>query len=217
MALKRLKLKLAQPAPTETGDSIPVIAIDGDLIKQYNDADTQAKQAAGVMEELRPDISEIGLNEIFTRSCRRPATPTCSVKLQDDAGEVLLVMFVNKYKDVADVPAAEELFENHDLDINGYVTEGVKATFDDKVFYDADGNFVQEIYDDVRKAIQTIVAKRGLAKNPLDTTKIVKTKPCFHAERFALFPKVETQHQVFTTLPNTLSFKPVRPDAKKKK
>jgi hypothetical protein len=168
------------------------------------------KRGEEVMEDLRPDVQEIGLNQIFTRSCKRPTTPTTSVKLQDDEGEVLMFTFVNKYKEVADVDAAEQLFEENDLDINQYVTEGIKAKFDDSVFYDADGNFQMEIYDDVRKAIQTIVSKRQLAKNPLETAKVVKLKPTFHVERFAIMPKVETQLQAFEVLPNTVMLKPVR-------
>lgn len=217
MALKRLKVRLAAPAPQEGSDTIPVIAIEGDLIKQYNDADTQMKQAKGLMDELRPDVEEIGKTEIFTRGCKRPMAAPTSVKLQDESGEVLCVSFVNKYKEVADVEQVEQLFEDHDLDINEFVTEGVKASFDDSVFYDADGNFLQEVYDDVRKAIHSIVTKRQLAKNPLSTQKVIKPKPCFHEQRFAIFPKVETQLQAFELLPNTLMLKPVRPDQKKAK
>ncbi len=210
MALKRLKVKLAQPTPTETGSEIPVIAIEGDLIQQYNTAADQVKKGEEVMEDLRPDVLEIGLDEIFTRSCKRPTTPTTSVKLQDDEGEDLMVSFVNKYKDVADLDAAEQLFEDHDLDINEFVTEGIKAKFDDSIFYDADGNFLQEVYDDIRKAVASVVTRRQLAKNPLETVKVIKPKPTFHDQRYAVMPKVESQHRAYEVLPNTVMLKPVR-------
>ena len=215
MALKRLKVKLAAPAPNESTDEIPIIAIEGKDIQKYNDADLAMKAAEAEMKEIRPDIEEIAKHEIFSRSLKRPMAPTKSVKLQDDSGEVCLVSFVNKYSVIADVEAAEALFEEHDLDINVYVTEGVKASFDDSVFYDQDGNFVQEIYDDIRKAIQTIVAKRQLPKNPLETKKVVKPKPMFHEERFAILPSEAAQNTAFEVVPNQLMLKPVRPQKKK--
>lgn len=210
MALKRLKIKLAQPTPTEAGSEIPVVAIDGDLIKQYNEAADQVKRGEELMEDLRPDVMEIVLGQIFTRGCKHPATPPTSVKIQDDEGEVLMGSFTKKYKEIADVDAVEALFEEHNLDINTYVTEGVKASFDDKVFYDQDGNFLQDVYDDMRKAVQTVVTRRQLTKNPLETTKIVKVKEVFHGERFTLMPNVESQQQVFLAMPNQVTLKPVR-------
>lgn len=220
MALKRLKVRMAQPAPEQSAGDIPVIGIEGDLIQQYNDADKQMKEGKGLMEELRPDVLEIALQQVFERSVKRPLAPTPSVKLQDEQGETLLVCFTAKYGECADVKAAEELFDNHDVDVNDYMVEGVKASFDSSVFYDEDGNFQQEVYDDIRKAVQTIVTKRGLAKNPLETAKIIKPKPNFHEARWGLFPKVETQVQATEILPNSTTIKPVRTEqkaAKKKK
>lgn len=217
MALKRLKVRMAAPAPTQETSDIPVIFIEGDQIKKYNDADAALKEADAEMKELRPEILEIAKTELFTRCCKRPQAPLTSIKLQDESGEILRVSYTARYGEVPDLDRAETLFDNHDIDINEYVTEGVKASFDDKVFYDADGNFLQEVYDDVRKAIQTIVTKRQLAKNPLETARVIKPKPKFHEDRYTLFPKVETQFEADATMPNTTQVVPDRPKKPKAK
>lgn len=213
MALKRLKVKLAAPSQTET-DSIPTICIEGDLMKQFIVADKQVKDGKALMEDLRPDILEIGLDAVFTRSCKRPTSPTTTVKIQDDEGEVVQFQFVNKYGAIPDTDAADELFDtivNGDgetVDINYFVQETVKATFSDKVFYDAEGNFTQAIYDKFRLAIGRVAKELGV-DNPLETEKVVIPKAVFHEERFKTFPKAETQVRLFEVMPNQVRLVPV--------
>lgn len=212
MALKRLKVKMTAPS-TKPGD-IPVVAVEGDLIAQYNKADAQKKAAEGVMNDLKPEILELGLGEVFARSCADPANPTPTVKLVDDEGEVLRVEFTKRYGTIPDADAADELFEQltdaegNTVDINLYVQEVVVAKFDDKVFLDAEGNFQQKVYDAFRKAVEEVSRKLNVPC-PLETTKVFTPKDVFHMERFKTFPDPHAQAQLTAVMPNVTRVVPV--------
>lgn len=215
MALKKLKVK-TNPAPaTGKNGDIPVVSIEGDLIKQYNEADKQMKAAEAVMNDLKPEILELGITEIFTRSCANTKKdPTLTVKLQDDEAEVLRVQFTKRYSAVADVDAVETLFTELKSDINEFVQEVVVPKFDDSVLYDADGNFDQKVYDEFRIAIERVAKKLG-KDCPLKTTKAVKPKELFHVERFRRWPDAAVQQKLTACLPNTTQVVPVTVKADK--
>jgi len=212
--LKKLRVKMTTSAPEANG--IPVVQIAGDLIAQYNKADQDQKAAKAVMDDIRPEILEIGHEEIFRRSCEQPLAPTLTVKLSDEGGEAVRVEFTKKYGVIANVAEVERLFEqavdtpgNEALDINDFVQEAVTAKFDCAVFYDAEGNFQQKVYDAFRKAIEE-VALRLRVNCPLETGKIVSPKDKFHTERFRLFgPK--DQVEITELIPNTTRVVPIRP------
>jgi len=203
MALKKLKVKINPPAATASNGEIPIVSIEGDLIEQYNKASKQAKDAEAVMNDLKPEIIELGLTEIFTRSCADNKKPTPTVRLKDDNGAVLRVQFTKRYSAVADVEAVEALFEEElKADINLYVQEIVVPSFDAKVLYDADGNFDQKRYDAFRTAIERVAKTLGI-DCPLKTDKAVKPKELFHEERFRVWPDASTQFKLSALLPNT--------------
>jgi hypothetical protein len=206
MALKKLQVKLTAP-PAESGD-IPVIDVIGHQVADYNKASAQAKEAEARMEELSESLTKAGLGEIYARSIARPLTPTLTVKLRDEEKEVLRVEFTRKYSSVKAIERAEALFSSRKVDINLYVQEAVKATFDDKVFYNEDGDFNQETYEAYRKAIEQ-VAKRLGQNCPLQTGKVVSVKPTFHTERFVQFPNEEDQEVLTACMPNTTRIVPV--------
>jgi hypothetical protein len=214
MALKRLKVKMTVPA-VKAGD-IPVVGIEGDLVAQYNAADKQLKAAKAVMDDLKPEILEVGLNEIFSRSCRDPINPTPTVKLQDDSGKVLRVEFTKRYGQVAEanLESVEDLFEGlkgedgKPVDINTYLQETVDAEFDSSVFLSADGTFQQRVYDEFRKAIEAVSKRLGV-DCPLNTKKVVTPKEKFHVERFHRFPDPGLQMQLSGLIPNTNRIVPV--------
>jgi hypothetical protein len=212
MALKRLKVKMTTPG-VKPGD-IPVVNVESDLISQYNKADAQKKAAEGVMNDLKPEILELGLSEVFKRSCADPLNPTPTVKLQDDEGEVLRVEFTKRYGNIPDDGEADELFEQitdgdgNPVDINRYVQEVVVAKFDDKVFYDAEGNFVPKVYDTFRKAVEEVSRKLGVAC-PRETTKVFTPKEVFHMERFKTFPDPDVQAKLTVVMPNVTRIVPV--------
>jgi hypothetical protein len=213
MALKKLRVKMAAAPATKPGE-IPVVTIEGDLIKQYNSADGQAKAAKAVMEDLRPEILELGLREIFERSVAHPKEPSLTVKLQDEQAEVLRVQFTARYLQVADLEGAEELFgslrgpDGKPVDINDYLQETVAAKFNCGVFLDTDGKFQQTVYDKFRTAIER-VASQLKVPCPLETTKEVRPLPSLHEKRWEAFPDPVVQVNLTRICPNTTQIVPV--------
>ncbi len=220
MPLKRLKIKMGSK-PT-TPSAIPVIYVEGDQMKKYVDADQQIKDGKAEQEELRPEIMEIALAEIFLRSCKSPVSPTPTVMLQDDEGDQVQVQFTKSYKEIADVKAAERLFKKElrdkdgkPIDINDYVQECVVASIDNKFFYDGDGKFDENLYEECRRALQVIAAKHE-KDNPLQTAKVVKPLEKFHVERFTLAPTPLQQAAIFDIIPNTVRLVPVTRETEEK-
>ena len=213
MALKKLKVRMAAAPATKPGD-IPVINIEGDLIKQYITADAQAKAAEAVMKDLRPEILELGTAEIFKRSVGDPKNPTPTVKLQDEQNEVVRVQFTAKYGKIADVDAVEELFDaardskGKKVDINDYIQETVAAKFNCDVFNGPDGKFQQAIYDKFRMAIEKVALQMEVAC-PLETTKVVVPLAVLHEKRWETFPDAAVQAQLSLVCPNTIQIVPV--------
>ena len=206
MALKRLKVKLTTPSPEKGG--IPTIDIEGNDVARFNRASAQITAAEKVMKEVRVDLESTALNEVYERCIESPLTPTASVKLRDDEKEVLLVSFTKAYSKPVDLPKAEELFKERKVDINFYLQEKVVAKFNNKIFLDEKGNFVQKIYDEFRKAIELVSNRLGVVC-PLETEKVVSAKEVFHVERFVQFPSVEDQKKLTEYIPNTTRFVPV--------
>ncbi len=193
--------------PGVKANGIPIVAIAGDIIAQYNKADAQVKAGKQLMEDLRPELVEVGTSEIYARSCQDPTHPSLTVKLQDDVGEELQVQFVKKYGALVDVERAEEFFEDSEVDINDYVQERIVAKFDSDIFLDADGVFQQRVYDAFRKAIET-VAKQLDVPCPLETAKVVTPKDAFHVERWKHF-NAQAQATLADLVPNVIRIVPV--------
>lgn len=212
MALKRLKVKMTQ-TQAKAGEPVCVV-VAGDVVTRYNRADAAMKEAESQMKELRPEILELGTEEIFATSCRQPTDPVLTVKLEDEEGSRLRVQFTKRYGPVVDVEAAEALFDGlrdrngRKVDINDYVQETVVGKFNSKVFLDAEGNFDPKIYACFRKAIETVAAELHLPC-PLTTEKVVVPKETFHLERFKLFGSAEAQRRLSALMPNTTQIVPL--------
>lgn len=227
-SLKRLgaNVKVTSTAETKKKDEIPVVKVEGDMMKRFNEAKKQVKDAEAVIAELQPHVHQYAMEKIFEHNC----APNClkqltSVKLQDytvdedtqeeTAGEVTRVSFTSRYNscDAEQVDAAFAEFSGRD--INEYVAETLKATFDDKVFLDADGNFDKKVYDKFRTAIERVARELGLknddgtVKSPLNTRRVLITKPDFHERRFRDFD-AEENFTLAKVLPNTIQCTPAR-------
>jgi len=166
------------------------------------------------MADLRPEILELGLGEVFRRSVANPANPTCTVKVQDEEAEVVSVQFTKAYAAIADVDAAEVLFESvmggdgKPVDINLFVQETVVASFNCEVFHDPDGRFNQAVYNRFRQAIERVAAELKV-NCPLETAKVVKPLPVFHERRWSVFPDETVQAKLTQVIPNTTRIVPV--------
>lgn len=171
--------------PAKKGE-IPVVKIDGDTCKRFNEAKKAIKDAEGVINELQGVIHEQAKQAIFAHNC----DPNClqaltSVKLQDQSydeedeekknpipGEVTRVSFTSRYNN-CDTEQVDAAFGSFDpvpdgkggkvhRDINDYVVETIAAKFDDSVFMDADGNFDLVAYNKFRLAIEKVAKELGM-------------------------------------------------------
>ncbi len=185
--LNRLgNVKVNEVVTTTKKDEIPVIRIDGDTCKRFNEAKKQIKDAEAVVKELQGVIHEQAKTAIFAHNC----DPNClqmltSVKLQDVSydeeddkhetpipGEVTRVSFTSKYNN-CDTEQVDATFSSFapvpdgkggkvHRDINNYVVETIKAKFDDSVFMDAEGNFDLAAYNKFRTAIEKVAKELGM-------------------------------------------------------
>jgi hypothetical protein len=222
------KVKVNEVAAAPKKDEIPIIQIEGDTCKRFNEAKKQIKDAEATINELEGVMHERAMEKIFAHNCAPDCLqPITSVKIQDVAvdeddetirtpGEVTRVSFTARYNncDTAQVDAAFQAFAGRD--INNYVVETIAAKFDDSVFMDADGNFDLVAYNKFRIAIEKVAKDlgmidkvTGIVKSPLGTKRVLKTKPDFHEKRFKDFDE-EENFTLAKVLPNTIQCAAVR-------
>jgi hypothetical protein len=212
-------------------DEIPVVQVEGDTMKRYNEAVAAKKDAEDAMTELKPILHETAMQFIFDHNCKRDCTnQLTSVKLQDVTideelpasdpkrvitGEITRVSFTSRYGS-CDADQVEATFSTmKGRNVNDYVTETVAATFDDKVFLDAEGNFDAKVFKKFQVAIERVATELGLknedgsVKSPLSTKRVLITKEGFHEQRFKDFNS-EENFVLAKVLPNTIQCSAVR-------
>jgi hypothetical protein len=231
-------VKVNETETTAKKDEIPVVQMEGDTCKRFNEAKKQIKDAEAVIKELESVVHSHAMTAIFAHNC----DPNClqsitSVKLQDikvdeedetkrEPGEVTRVSFTARYNN-CDTAQVDATFSNFPpvpdgkggkvhRDINEYVVETIAAKFDDSVFMDAEGNFDLVAYNKFRLAIEKVAkdlgmidAETGKVKSPLGTKRVLKVKPDFHQRRFRDFNEDEN-FTLANVLPNTIQCAPVR-------
>src|SRR4051812_34539486 len=77
-------VKVNDTEPSAKKDEIPIVQIEGDTCKRFNEAKKAIKDAEAVVKELESTIHERAMAKIFAHNC----DPNClqqltSVKLQD--------------------------------------------------------------------------------------------------------------------------------------
>jgi hypothetical protein len=216
--------------PAKKGD-IPIIQVEGDTMKRFNEAKARIKDAEDVIKELEPVVKQTAMQHIFTNNCREDClNPLTSVKLQDlevdeelpkndpnrlKPGEITRVSFTAKYNSCNTEQVEMVIGGMKGRNVNEYVTETLAATFDDSVFLDGDGNFDKTIYNKFRVAIERVATELGLknpdgtVNTPLKTKRVLVTKEDFHERRFKDFD-VEENFLLAKVLPNTIQCAPVR-------
>ncbi len=215
MPLKSITgVKTNEEKPKSKSD-IPIIHVEGDLIKRYNDTKKTMDEAEAALKEMRPTVLDDALPAIYAHNCDPNCLkPISSVKLEDDEGELACVQCQNSYSAVDPEPV-EALFEKLGVDINEYVAEKLVAKFDSSVFTDGDGNFDKKIYEKFRVAIEKAAFELklrntdGTLRNPLSTARVVMPRPTFHERRFKDFPEGR-QADLSEVLPNKCLIKPER-------
>lgn len=213
--LKRIKVKA--PSGQKASTDMPIVDLDGDVVKAYNQASVDAKKAKDIMDDFRPEIVEAGVGAVIARNLENPATPVASARLVDSTGASVMVSFTSKYSSQAGAgqEAVEEFFSELSgttslVDINECVQETVKAKFDDSVFLDVTGVFSKTKYDKYRMALEKVARDLGDVC-PLSVAKVLLPLDRFHAARWALFPSFGLQMKLAQVLPNTVVVKSIAP------
>jgi hypothetical protein len=174
------------------------------------------------MEALALQIKDTGVDGLIDINCENPGNPVSSVKLQDenDPPSRAVVSFTSKYSDV-DVAALSQAFveinERRKNDNEAPVSESdfaqyiIAAKLNLDAFYDSNGNFLENVYAEVRKALDGVAAKlvasgKLAPSTPLYTEEQkARVKPTFHDARWTLGP--EDNKALLAVIPNTVTVK----------
>jgi hypothetical protein len=222
MALKRLD-KIAETKPVTAREERPSLVIKSDDVVRFNGAVSDVKDAQAIVDELRIKILGQGVPFLYGHNITHPGATVKTVEVIDKTGAAVRLTSQAKYS-AANPDAAEALFENLGLkhpeakiDINNFVQEAVTASFDSKIFNDAEGRFNEKVYSAyaaaVLKVTNDLIAKGVLQTgtvSPLKTTKKVLPLESFDDKRWTTFPDVRDQESIREVLPNTITLTPVK-------
>lgn len=202
--------------------TIPTVTVPGDIVARYNEARDQMDKAEEVINELKPDLIEAGLQAVFEHNSAHAGNPKeiiSSVNLQaeadEDAAKAEVCMFSwtkkdlkNNYKQVDAEFKRLRTTDGKKADINEFAGFAVVAKFDTGVFM-VDGKFDEKRYKAFMEALAA-VAEKFEVENPLSCGKVLVPKPDFHEKRWERFD-VEANLVIQTVLPTQCNLKPVRP------
>lgn len=220
--------QIKEKKSTRSTKNIPIIELEGDAVKRFNEAKDQIAAAQKIIDALTPTLQEAGIKAVFKHNCREREDVTLqisSVKIQDERekpaeeGEVVeTVMFSwTRTPKKCDSKRVEAFFEGLKTNDNqpavraNYATWMIGAEFNTDVFVDpATKKFDPTRYEAFVKALET-VSKKFKVANPLSTYKVMGPTADFHTRRFKDFG-VETNLDLADVLPTTVKLEPVRPD-----
>lgn len=202
MALKKIKADL--PETKKAGSDIPTFAVQGDVVTKFNQASIDFKDAEARLKAAREPLLAIGSSHFFAVRCA--GTDVSSVKLTDTNGAAARFTFQDRYSAAAADPVDAVMTELGE-DINDWVAETVKPSFDTDFFTDKDGNFDQKAYELTVAALDAVSKKLGKS-NPLSAKKVVVPKPVFHEKRFSEFSPAANA-KLTEVLPNTRTLTPI--------
>jgi len=222
---------LKEKTSARTANDIPVIQVEGDVVKRFNEAKDQIEKAKLVIEALAPDLLERGLRAVFKHNIARSGNTDeqiSSVRLQDTSGKpakgqeekVETVLFTwSKRNNKCNSKNVEAFFKGMSggFTLGGekivrsnyadWVTEG---EFDTDVFIDPETKkFDMKRYEAFVAALDE-VAKKYKVANPLSVTKVMVPTVDFHTRRFKDFD-LNTNVDLTEVLPTTLQLEPERP------
>lgn len=198
--------------------NIKSVPVEGDIVTRFNEARDQIDKATELINELKPDLHEAGLQAVFEHNVEHADDPKqiiSSVNLLDESnGEIVQFSWSRKNlkndpKQVVAEFKGVRRVDGKKADINEYAAYAVVAKFDDKVFI-VDGKFSQTRYDAFMAALDTVSAKLKV-ENPLSCGKVLLPKADFHERRWSEFD-VETNLAIHSVLPTQVSLEPIRPE-----
>lgn len=184
----------------------PTVKLTSSIVHIYNEARRKLKEAEEAMASVEADLKRAGASAVFKVNSSFNSPALKSVILKDLTGSSIRVTLANQYPALTE-SAATGLFEALDVDVNDYVVQTVKASFDSKVFLNANGDFRQDVFKTFSTACKQAALIVGV-ENPLTTTIVNTLKPDFDERRYADFTP-EAQVLIYETAPNKTSLTPL--------
>lgn len=221
MSLKPLRITTHE-APKAAKSDIAIVSVDGTIVADYNEAVIALKSAEALKKDLSVTIQEVGVPALLSLCLANPDAAPSSIKLQDERGETVLVIGMNKYS-TFDPEVAEPIFAHYGAKIEDHAQFVAVASFDSSIFLaqpgtDAgeEGKFSIKIFKAYQLAIDRVTAQLvrdnllpAGAVAPLFSKQVAQVLPNFHATRWKAFPSVEAQQAISKVCPNVITLKPV--------
>ena len=210
-------LPLPEAKSKKSKKELPQLPVAGDIVSRFNDAADQLSKAQAVMDELAPELKELGMAFVFERNCTTPLNPKSiisSVNLVDAQGEIVQYTWKRANK-ACSAGLVEAFFKDRQTrqdkraNVNDYAAWKPKAEFDAKVFM-VDGKFNQDRYDAFVEAL-ALVAEEFDVPNPLTCTKVFGPTDSLHEIRFRDFTPEENV-EMAEVLPTSEELEPIRPE-----
>jgi hypothetical protein len=225
-AIKELGIPVSEKKTTRARKEIPTLQVKGDIVRRFNEARDQIKNAEAVISELGPALKEAGLEYAFRHNVDHNTDEKAqisSVKLEEfdtkkDALESAeRVMFTwskrNLKLDASQVQAFFDQIKTvagKKADVNNYAAWVVKVDFDISVFNNAAGKFDPKRYTKFYTALEAVAKELGV-NCPLDTSKVFQPLKDFHSRRFKDFT-TEQNLRIAEVMPTSTELESLRPE-----
>ena len=208
--LKDTKIQVVIPAgPKPAAKSTSSVKTEGNAAYLFSQTVGKIKSLEAEKVDLEVKLKAAGVAELLKTNCAAEV-PHSSVKLIDEEDGVVTVTLKNAYSETTPT-VAEKVCEELVLDPNDYFQTVLKYSFNQKIFYKADGTFNEKVYRALRRVIGEKVAELidsgdlDPAVDAFSETKAVVVKPEFHAKRWAL--GVEANETIQKTVPAQVAIK----------
>jgi hypothetical protein len=197
----------ASPEAGTTKSKFVHLKVDGTDVTEFGKQSKAEKAAKKLKDDAKATFAAEAIRALFSHNLANPTEPLTTVKVTDDGPGVANVSFKNQY---SDLPYTETLAILTKLGVrnpNKFVEEHLVVGFDTSVFYNG-GLLNTELFTEMVEAVQEVAARHGVA-SPISSTKVLRVKPDFHAERWTIGNNEDDQEILTETIKNTTSFTPV--------
>ena len=153
MPIKRVNVSVADSKVTAK-KSMPEILVDGSQLDYFVTCLAAAETANTALEAAKTAVKELALLPFFNECADRNA-PISSIMLYDSDETHVRMTVQNKYPSL-EATQGSALFEGMNKDQGDYLAETVKVSFDSKVLVDAGGEFNNNMYLAMYKAMAKV-------------------------------------------------------------
>lgn len=199
----------AAPEADKSKSNFVHFKVDGTAVTEFSTQAKAEKAAKKAKDEAKALFDQGALHALFQHNVTNPTDPKTTVKVTDEGTGCVNVSFKNQYPDLPYTETLAILTKLGVRNVNKYVAEHLVVGFDSSVFYSGDGGLLNtELYTEMVEAIQEVATRHNVAC-PISSTKVLRVKPDFHAERWTIGNNENDQTALSEVVKNTVSFTPV--------